>query len=188
MAEFTTYTPDTASDASKPLLEKSQKSFGFVPNLHGVMAESPELLEAYQTVAQLFGRTDLSETERQIIAMTNNRLNGCKYCMAGHTSIMQAAKVPEDVIAALRDGTSIDDPKLEALRVFAEKMNLSRGWPEESDVEAFLAAGYTRKTMLEVVLGTAFKVLSNYTNHIAETPVDDAFAKNAWEPEEETVS
>lgn len=101
---------------------------------------------------------------------------------------MQAAQVPEDVIAALRNGTSIDDPKLEALRVFAEKMNLSRGWPEESDVEAFLAAGYTQKTMLEVVLGTAFKVLSNYTNHIAETPVDAAFAKNAWEPEEQPVS
>ena len=179
MTDFTVHTIESAGD-SKPLLEKSKKAYGFVPNLHAVMAESPALLEAYQTVAELFGKTHFSETERQIIAMTNNRLNGCTYCMAAHTSIMQGAKVPEEVITALREGTAIADPKLEALRVYAEKVNLSRGWPEDSDIEAFLAAGYTKQTVLEVILGTGLKVMSNYTNHITQTSLDDAFAPNAW--------
>ncbi|MFI4896686.1 MAG: carboxymuconolactone decarboxylase family protein [Phycisphaerales bacterium JB059] len=182
MTEFTLHTPETAGE-STPLLEKSAQAYGAVPNLHAVMAESPQMLRAYQAVAEIFETTDLSETERQIILMTNNRLNGCEYCMAAHTTIMQLKKVPEDVITALRENTPIQNPKLEALRRFAEQVNLTRGWPEQADVEAFLEAGYTRRTILEVILGTSLKVLSNYTNHIAQTPLDAAFAKNAWSDE-----
>mgnify|MGYP003382060327 CR=1 FL=1 len=187
MTDFTVHNIESAPADSKPLLEKSKKAYGMVPNLHAVMAESPALLEAYQAVAGIFGKTNLSETERQIIAMTNNRLNGCTYCMAAHTSIMQGAKVPEDVITSLRDGTPIADPKLEALRVFAEKVNVNRGWVEDEDIEALLAAGYTKQTVFDVIVGTAFKVLSNYTNHVAQTPLDKAFAKNEWSVEAQPV-
>ena len=208
MTDFAVHTIETAGD-SKPLLEESKKAYGFVPNLHAVMAESPALLEAYRTVAEVFdNKTDLSPTERQVIAMTNNRLNGCTYCMAAHTTISQMSKVPDDVIEALRNGTSImqglnvdedvitslregtpiADPKLEALRVYAEKVNLSRGWPDESDIEALLAAGYTKQTVFDVIVGTAFKVLSNYTNHVAQTPLDKAFAKNQWSADAQPAS
>ncbi len=188
MSDFTVHTIESAG-ASKPMLEKSQKTYGFVPNLHAVMAESPALLEAYRSVADIFDtKTDLSPTERQIIAMTNNRLNGCTYCMAAHTSIMQGLKVPQDVIESLRDGTPIADPKLEALRVFAEQVNQKRGWVDDSDIDALLAAGYTQQTVLDVIVGTAYKVLSNYTNHIADTPLDKPFAKNQWSAEAHPAS
>lgn len=180
MTEFTTHTIDSAPDTAKPLLQAAKKAYSFVPNLLGTMAGSPALLEGYMTLAGIFDKTDLSETERQIILMTNNRLNGCTYCMAAHTTISQMAKVPSNVIAALRNNTPIADPKLEALRTFTAVVNETRGWPEESDIDAFLAAGYTRQTVLDVILGTSLKVMSNYTNHIAETPLDDAFAANAW--------
>ena len=179
MAGFRRHTLETAGD-SRALLEGAQKSFGFIPNLAAVMAESPALLEGYFTLSKIFDKTDLSETERQVILMTNNRLNGCDYCMAAHSTISQMKGVPDDVVSALRDNTPLADPKLEALRVFAEKVNVSRGWPENDDIQALLAAGYTERTVLEVVLGTGLKVLSNYTNHIVETPVDEQFASNTW--------
>ena len=181
MSDFTTHTIDSAPQASKPFLQGAKNAYSFVPNLLGNMATAPALLEGYTTLAGIFDKTDLSETERQIILMTNNRLNGCTYCMAAHTTISQMAKVPNDVIQALRDGTPIADPKLEALRTFAAIINETRGWPTDAQVEAFLAAGYTQQTVLEVILGTSLKVMSNYTNHIAETPIDKAFAPNAWE-------
>ncbi|QDV82095.1 carboxymuconolactone decarboxylase family protein [Planctomycetes bacterium TBK1r] len=188
MADFTIHTIETAGE-SKPLLEKSKKTYGFVPNLHAVMAESPALLEAYRSVAEIFDtKTNLSHTERQIIAMTNNRLNGCIYCMAAHTTIMQGLNVPDDVIQSLRDGTPIADPKLEALRVFAETVNVKRGWVDDSEIDALLAAGYTKQTVFDVIVGTAFKVLSNYTNHVAETPLDKPFAKNEWSAEAQPAS
>jgi AhpD family alkylhydroperoxidase len=145
------------------------------------MAEAPAILEGYTTLSGIFGKTDLSETERQIILMTNNRMNGCKYCMAAHTTLSQMAGVAENVVEALRNNWPIADDKLEALRQFAIAINQSRGWPSDDQIEAFLAAGYTRKTVLEVILGTALKVMSNYTNHVAETALDDAFAPNVWE-------
>lgn len=67
-----------------------------------------------------------------------------------------------------------------ALRWFAEVINETRGWPSDADLEAFYSAGYNPQSVLEVILGTSLKVLSNYTNHVAQTPLDQAFASNAW--------
>ncbi|TDF34944.1 carboxymuconolactone decarboxylase family protein [Alteromonadaceae bacterium M269] len=183
MTNFTTYRIDTAPEGSKPFLESAKKAFGIEANLMGNMAEAPSLLEGYLTLNGIFGKADLSETERQIILMTNNRLNGCTYCMAAHTAISKGAGVPDDVIESLRAGTPIADPKLEALRVFAAKVNESRGWLEDGDVEALLAAGYTKQTVLEVVLGTSLKLMSNYTNHITGTQLDAAFKPTEWSAE-----
>ena len=179
MSRFPIHTAETAP-AAKALIQDAEKAFGFLPNLLGTMAEAPALLEGYMTLAGIFDKTDLSATERQIVLMVNNRLNGCTYCMAAHSGIAKAQGVPEDVIGSLRDGAELSDPKLEALRVFATKINESRGWPEQSDIEALLAAGYTNRTVFEVVLGTALKVMSNYTNHIAGTPLDSAFKTFEW--------
>lgn len=181
MTDFPVHTVETAPSEAKPLLEGAQKALGFVPNLYAAMAEAPALLEGYQTLSGIFDKTNLSATERQIILMTNNLLNGCDYCMAAHTTISQGQGVPADVIRALREDTAIADPKLEALRQFTKAVNESRGWPVERDVQALIAAGYTTQTVLEVVLGTGLKVLSNYTNHIVETDVDVAFAPNTWQ-------
>ena len=182
MTEFTLQTIESAPEASKPILENAKAAYGFVSNLYGAMASAPALLEGYVTLTDIFNKTDLSETERQIIMMTNNRLNGCNYCMAAHTTISQMAKVPEDVIEALRSNTPIADPKLEALRTFAAVINEANGRPTQEQIDTFLAAGYTRQTVLEVIVGTSLKVMSNYTNHIVQTPVDAAFRANTWAP------
>ena len=182
MTNFTTHTVETAPDKAKPLLKGALSGYGFIPNLLATMAEAPALLEGYMTLAGIFDKTDLTETERQVILMTNNRLNGCVYCMAAHSWLSEIGGVPADVVTALRENTPIADTKLEALRQFAIVINETRGWPEQADVDAFLAAGYTQQTVLEVILGTSLKVLSNYTNHVAETTVDAKFADKAWSP------
>jgi len=180
MTDFQTHTIETAPESAKQILKGAKDAYSFVPNLLGNMAEAPALLEGYASLAKIFGKTSFSETERQIVLMSNNILNGCNYCMAAHTTISQGAGVADDVIESLRSGTAIADEKLEALRVFARAVNTSRGRPENAAIDAFLKAGYTQQNILEVILGTSLKVMSNYTNHMAQTQVDDAFAQNAW--------
>lgn len=180
MSSFPHHSIESAPAAAKPILESAKRALGFVPNLYAGMAEAPAILEGYTTLSGIFDKSDLTATERQIILMTNNRLNGCVYCMAAHTTIAQGAGVPDDVIESLREGTPIADSKLEALRRFAEVINETRGWPTDADLDAFFAAGYTHQSVLEVILGTSLKVLSNYTNHVAQTPLDKAFEPNAW--------
>lgn len=147
-----------------------------------VFANSPAMVEAYGTLAAHFEKTALTATERQIVMMTNSRLNECEYCMSAHSSVSQMQNVPADVVSSLRAGTEISDPKLQALHVFTARINEARGNVTQEEVDAFLAAGYTEANILDVILGTGLKTMSNYTNHIAETPLDDVFQANAWAP------
>mgnify|MGYP002785947432 FL=1 len=112
--------------------------------------------------------------------LTVSAVNGCDYCVAAHTVIAGMQQVPAPVVAAIRDDAPLDDPKLETLRRFTAAVVTSRGWPDAADLESFTAAGYGAQQALEVVLGVGMKTLSNYTNHIAGTPLDDAFRPAAW--------
>jgi alkylhydroperoxidase family enzyme len=57
-----------------------------------------------------------------------------------------------------------------------------RGLISKADAEAFLGAGYAERHMLEIVLAIAVKTLSNYSNHLSHTKLDDMFAGHAWNP------
>lgn len=180
MSDFNTYSLETAPDKSKDVLETVNKAYGFVPNLLGTMAEAPALAEAYLAVGKLFGKTSFSETERQVISLSVSRTNGCEYCVSAHSAIAKKGNVDEAVIDAVRDDESLDDTKLDALRRFATTVVEKRGWLDDGDIATFLEAGYDRQHVFEVILGVAMKTMSNYTNHIAETPLDDAFSASAW--------
>ena len=56
----------------------------------------------------------------------------------------------------------------------------SRGHLTADELTDFYAAGYGQRQLLEIVLGLSQKVMSNYVNSIAETPVDPPFQKEAW--------
>lgn len=177
---FQIHAPENAPEQSREILAGIEKGFGFVPNLLGTMAGAPALLKAYTTLSRIFDETSFTPTERQVVLLATSRENGCAYCMAAHTVIASMHKVPGEVVGALRDGGIIADAKLEALRHFTRAVVASRGWPSETDTARFLAAGYDSRQVLEVVLGVGFKTLSNYTNHIADIPLDAAFAPAAW--------
>ena len=177
---YTVHTIESAPPASAEVLKGVKSSIGFVPNLFGVFAEVPALAKAYTTLSGLFEQTSLTPTERQTVLLTVSYENDCEYCVAAHSVIATMQKVDDGVVRAIRDGKPIADPKLEALRRFTAVIVSTRGRPTPADVEAFERAGYSHAHALEVVLGVGFKSLSNYTNHLADTPLDQAFAKAAW--------
>lgn len=179
------HTIDTAPDAAKGLIDKAHAKYGFLPNLLGVMASAPPLLEAYMTLAGLFDNSSLTPTERQTVLLTVSAVNQCTYCVAAHTVIAQMQHVEQDVLDAIRADQPIQDARLEALRRFTEAIVTSRGWPSAQATEAFHKAGYTPSQALEVVLGVGIKTMSNYTNHMAQTPLDNAFASADWTPSQE---
>lgn len=180
MTKFVVYTADSAPQSAKQGLKAAKASFGFIPNLQATMAESPELLAGYSVLWDLFAKSALTPHEQQVVYMTSNFENECHYCMAGHTVLAKMQKMDPAVISALRNGTKIPDPKLEALHHFTTLVVRNRGWVSEADINAFIAAGYTRRNVLDVILGVATKVMSNYTNHIAHTELDKFMLGNEW--------
>jgi uncharacterized peroxidase-related enzyme len=177
---FEPHSIESAPAAAKPMLEGAKQALGFVPNLYANFAESPELLEAYTTIGAIFDRTPLTPTERQIILLTVSFQNNCDYCMAAHSTIAGMQQVDGHIVTALRDGTPLTNPKLEALRTFTAQVVEGRGWVKPADAVALVAAGYPKRTVLDVILAVGMKTLSNYTNHIARTPLDHAFEPRAW--------
>jgi len=181
MTQFTIHTEETAPEASKVMLAKSQKKNGMLPNLHAVMAEAPGLLEAYQTVGDLFMHSSFDKDEITVVWQTLNVEHACHYCVPAHTAISTSMKVSDDISNALRDETPLPNEKLEALRTFTLQMIRNRGNVDEDAVQTFLDAGFTQQQVLEVILGISHKVMSNYTNHLAQTPVDAPFQNFAWQ-------
>jgi len=181
MAEFTLHTEDTAPEASKPLLADSKKAFGMIPGLHAVMAEAPGLLEAYKTVHDLFVNSSFDKDELTVIWQSINVEHDCHYCVPAHTGIAKGMGVSDDISNALRNETRLPSDQLEALRTFTLSVVRDRGNVNDRAVQAFLDAGFTRRQILEVILGVSQKVMSNYTNHLAHTPVDSVFKKFEWQ-------
>jgi uncharacterized peroxidase-related enzyme len=175
---FTLHDASNALPPAGEILGSVQKAWGFVPNLHRVLAESPAALEAYASLWGIAENTSFTPQERNIAYLAIIYENECTYCMAGHTNLSRMAKVDNDSIAAVREGRAIADPKLEALRQFAAKITRQRGFVSEADVAAFKAAGYDNRAVLDLLVLEATKLISNYTNHLAQTP-NDAFMRGA---------
>ena len=188
MSDFKVHTIDTAPEQSVPFLQSAQQSMGFVPNLIGVLAESPAAVEAYLTLMNIFDRSSFSPVERQVAILAISRVNECDYCVAAHSVVASMQDVPADVIQAIRNDRPIADPKLEALRSFSATVIEKRGWLSDDDVAAFRSAGYNQAQVLDVVLAASLKTLSNYANHVTETPLDDAFASREWRPVKESAA
>ena len=182
MTTFDIHTKHTAAPEAARLLEGAERTYGFVPNLLGKFAESPAALKGYMTLAGIFDDTSFTATEQQVILLTASRFGECHYCVAAHSTVAGMQGVPSDVIDAIREDRPIANARLETLRDFTTAVVEKRGWVSEIDVDQFVAAGYTREQVLEVVLGVGLKTISNYVNHIVDTPIDDAFAPREWRP------
>ncbi len=184
MNTYQVHTKETAVPPSAEILANAEKTFGFIPNLLAVMAESPATVKAYLALGKIFDETSFTPTERQVVILTASRYNECRYCMAAHSVVAGMQNIPGDVIDAIRNDQPLKDSRLETLRSTVTTAIEQRGWLSEENQDAFFSAGYTREQLFEVILGISYKTLSNYVNHIADAPLDNAFHSGAWAPVE----
>ena len=118
MIKFDLHDESTAPDESKAMLAGSVKDFGMIPGLHAVMAESPNILEAYKKLHELVLSFSFDKSELTVIWQTINVEHSCHYCVPAHTAIAMSMGVDEVITNALRDKTPLPNAKLEALRDF----------------------------------------------------------------------
>jgi alkylhydroperoxidase family enzyme len=178
--KFTLHTQETAPVASKAQLDASLKAFGMVPNLHAVMAEAPNVLQAYKMLHDLFQDSSFNNDELTVIWQTINVEHECLYCVPAHTGIAKMMQVDDAITDALRNGTTLPTEKLQILRETTLALVRERGKPAQSVISTFHQAGYENRQLLEIILGISQKVMSNYINHLADTPVDKAFDAFIW--------
>lgn len=174
MSSFQIHTIETAPEASKDALKAVQQANGFIPNLIGVLANAPAALETYRTVSGINGRNSLTAEEREVVQITAAVVNGCGFCVAGHTKIaLKLLKMPTEVVEAIRATARIDyNPKLDTLARFTLAVILQKAKLTLAQLHSFFDAGYTQQQAIEVILGVSLATLCNYVNNIAETPIN----------------
>jgi len=180
MSRYAPHTAESAPEASRAGMDEAAQKFGRLPNLIAVMAESPATLDGYLALHGVFEQSAFSPGERQVLLLAVSTVNGCAYCVAAHTMGGKMAGVSDAVLDAIRDGKPIPDVRLASLSGFATAMVEQRGWVSDAQIAAFLNAGFTKAHVFEVVLAASMKTLSNYINHIADTPLDAAMEEYRW--------
>ncbi|MBQ0720674.1 MAG: carboxymuconolactone decarboxylase family protein [Gammaproteobacteria bacterium] len=172
---FTLYTPDTAPQAARDELKNSVDSFGWVPNLHAVLAEAPPVLAAYKNLHGLFQQSSFDAQELTVVWQSINLENACHYCVPAHTAIAGMMEVDSAIINSLLEGKVLPTEKLEVLKLTTEALLKQRGDLDDAQIQRFEAVGYGNQQFLEIILGIAQKTISNFTNKLAHTPLDDQF-------------
>lgn len=177
-----TKTIETADNISSNILESTKKGIGMIPNMYGLMANNPALLEGYSSAYKTFRENaGFTPPEQEVVFLSVAFENDCDYCMAAHSFVGDhMTNVPKEVTDAIRNNTEIPDVKFKALSLFSRAMTAKRGHPSQEDIDNFLNAGYTKNHILGVIAGIGVKIMSNYFNHVFNTPFDEAFKGRTW--------
>jgi AhpD family alkylhydroperoxidase len=149
-----------------------------VPNLIACLARSPAALRVYLNANLGFERGTLTPAEQQIVLLTASTENNCSYCSTSHSAVARFfANVPGQAVLAIESGRPLSDPKLNALDVLTRQLVSLRGFAPRETIDLFLAAGYTKDQLLELLIGEGLKTISNYFDHISAVEVDGEFYK-----------
>lgn len=182
MSRVTLHTLESAPAEARPFLENALKNSGFVPNLLAVLANAPAALETYVTVSALNGKASLGLPEREVVQLIAATTHGCTFCVAGHTAVAtNKAKLPAEVIEALRARGELPDARYEALAEFTRQVIATRGNVGEGQYAAFRDAGFSEGHALEVILGVSLATLCNFANSFAHTPLNPELDRYRWD-------
>ena len=180
MTNFPVNTLESAPEGSRPALKQLQSAFGMIPNLIGAMSTSPVLINS---LVGLFGKVhggSFTEAQVQIVLLTDAVTNGSAWAIAFHTALSLKEGIDSADVQAVRDGRLPKDKKFAALSALAKAMIEKRGHLDDQDTERFLAAGFGKDHLLEVIGAVAASAITNYTANITKPPLDAPFQAHAW--------
>jgi len=180
MTSFPVHTIESAPERSKPALQQLQSAFGMIPNLIGAMSTSPVLIDS---LVGLFGKVhggSFTEAQVQIVLLTDAVTNASTWAVAFHTTLALKEGIDPVDVQAIREGRLPKDRKLAALSALAKTMIEKRGHLNDEDVDRFLAHGFGKDHLLEVIAAVAASTITNYTGSITKPPLEAPFQAHAW--------
>ncbi|GGP28181.1 carboxymuconolactone decarboxylase family protein [Silvimonas amylolytica] len=158
--------PENAPDAVQTQLQAVGRAVGFVPNMYKVMANAPATLGGYLQLQGALMRSSLSAKAREAVALAVSQVNGCGYCLAGHSFAAGKVGLTQAEIASARNG------ELNAFTRLAQQIVETRGHVSAADLAEARAAGITDTQLIDVIGVAAQLTLTNYLNIIAQTEID----------------
>ena len=183
MQTFPVYTIDSAPAQSKPALNSLQQAFGMVPNIAGAMATSPVLIKSLVGLFQHVHGGSFTEAQIQVLLLTNAVTNSSSWPVAFHTALALKEGIDPADVQAIRERRLPRDAKHAALSTLARTLIEKRGRLDDEDIDRFVAAGFSKELLLEVIAVVAASTITNYTGSVAKPPVDAPFQAHVWKTE-----
>jgi AhpD family alkylhydroperoxidase len=180
MSNYPIHTIASVPEQSKSALEQLRQAFGVVPNIAGVIANSPKLIAALVGVFQQVHSSSLTEKEIQIVLLTDAVANSCSYAVAFHTALALQQGVSSEETGAIRERRVPTDKRFAALSILARTLIEKRGHLSDQEFDSFISAGFTKEQVLEVVAIVAASTITNYAGTIANPTLDATFQQYAW--------
>ena len=171
MKNLDALTREEAPVENQPIFDALKSKIGMVPNLYATAANSPVALKAILNYGEMLGGGSFSNREIEAIALAVSEANTCDYCLAAHTALGKMHGFSQEETIDIRT-LNVKDSKLAALTALANAITITRGRPEQQFVDQFLAAGYDKAALVELIGMVAVNTFNNYLNHIAGTTVD----------------
>jgi alkylhydroperoxidase family enzyme len=181
MPTYPIHTMASAPENSKPGLEQLQQAFGVVPNIAAAIASSPKLINSLVGVFQQVHSSSLTEQEIQIVLLTDAVANASRYAVAFHSTLGLQQGVSPEEIGAIRERRAPADKRFAALSTLAKTLIEKRGHLSEQELDSFMAAGFSKEQVLEVIAIVAASTITNYAGTITNPPLEDSFRQYAWQ-------
>ena len=173
MPRIPVHTVENAPENSRDVLKALEGKIGKVLNIHGEMAHSPVVIQAYAAIQEVitdFGTFDAST--REAIALAVGNVDDCSYCQSAHTASARAAGLSEDQTVAIRADRVDFDAKLAALLRVTREAAGNVGNVGDAAWQGALDAGWSDTELTEVSVHLTLNLFTNYFNHLVHTELD----------------
>jgi AhpD family alkylhydroperoxidase len=170
MKNFAIPTREQVSPANQEIFDKLKGALGFVPNLYATIAYSSNALGTYLQLQN--AKTSFTKKEKEVINLVVSQVNGCAYCQSAHTVVGKMNGLNDEQILEIRSGTAAFNKKLDALARTTKEVTETKGNPAPNVLEDFFAVGYTKESLVDLVLAIADKVVMNYLHNITQVTID----------------
>ncbi|MEM8554564.1 MAG: carboxymuconolactone decarboxylase family protein [Pseudomonadota bacterium] len=161
---------DDVIPANQAIFDALKSKLGFVPNLYATLGHSENALGSYLALQN--SKSSINGKAREVVNLVVSQVNNCAYCLAAHTAIGGMVGFSSEEILEVRSGRASFDGKLDALAQLTKNITENRGHADQSYVDAFFAAGWTKENLVDVIVGIGDKTVTNYLHATTQVPVD----------------
>jgi len=167
---FTVPDRNEVSAGNQTIFDTLKKSIGFVPNLYANFAFSDEALNTFLTAQG--SKSSLTGKEKEIINLVVSQVNDCEYCLSAHSKFASMNGFSDEQIMEIRGGHASFDSKYDALVKLAKSVAANKGHAEPEIVENFLSNGYTKGSIIDVIMLTGLRIITNYVYAMTNPTID----------------
>jgi uncharacterized peroxidase-related enzyme len=158
----------TLEEENQGLFQRAREKLGFIPNVFRVYAFRPERFKRWRRHFNevTIGESELTTTEREMIAVAVSAENHCLYCLTAHGAELRRQlgdQVLGDRITLDYRRAGLDD-RTTAMLDYAVKITLHPVECSEADIVRLRSVGFSDAAIFDIIETAA---MYNFTNRIA---------------------